>query len=192
MVRHSTKVGSMDFFKTPHWVTKILLDHIEFIGPIWEPACGNGKMAKDLKKFGYDVISSDLCDRGFGITGINFLNEKSSWALNIITNPPYAIANKFVTHALELGPEGKVAMLMRTLFLEGKYRHEMFKKFPPSNIIVISDRVDMESEKPGRAFSLSWFIWDFSKRTRFTKLSWAKYFEIAKKHIQEEKRGKGR
>jgi hypothetical protein len=175
MIRRTTKIGSKDFLSTPHWVTGILLNHIEFIGPIWEPACGDGKMAKDLKKYGYTILSSDLCKRGFGKTGVDFLNEKLTWAPNIVTNPPYVIANKFVNHALELYPSGKVAVLMRTLFLEGKYRHEMYKRFRPSEIIVISDRVDMCSEKPGRAFSLSWFVWDFSKRTKITKLSWAKY-----------------
>ena len=38
-----------DFFPTPPWATHALMDNEEFIGSIWECACGNGAMAKVLE-----------------------------------------------------------------------------------------------------------------------------------------------
>lgn len=33
---------------------------------IWEPACGEGHLAKRLTELGYDVTATDLIDRGYG------------------------------------------------------------------------------------------------------------------------------
>jgi hypothetical protein len=40
----------LDQYKTPAWVTLALIPHLpEFIGKIWEPACGGGKMVAALR-----------------------------------------------------------------------------------------------------------------------------------------------
>ena len=49
--------------------------------------------------------------------------------LDIVTNPPYFCADKFLKHALEISvPKVKIAMLFRLAFLEGQKRYELFKK----------------------------------------------------------------
>ena len=48
-----------------------------------------GHISKVLLEAGYEVESSDLISRGFGIGGIDFLNRKEKWDGDIITNPPY-------------------------------------------------------------------------------------------------------
>jgi len=37
-----------------------------FEGQIWEPACGDGAISRVLEAAGYQVISTDLIDRGYG------------------------------------------------------------------------------------------------------------------------------
>jgi hypothetical protein len=37
-----------------------------FNGDIWEPACGDGAMSRELAAAGHTVISTDLVDRGYG------------------------------------------------------------------------------------------------------------------------------
>src|ERR1035437_3922152 len=94
-----------DFYATPEESTKALLSVERMIYPVLEPACGQGHIAKLLGSDSkYDsfqtansetwkgqVDSSDLIDRGFGKTGINFLEENYKGKVygTIITNPPF-------------------------------------------------------------------------------------------------------
>src|SRR6516162_6076032 len=83
-----------DFYATPAWVTEALLGHIGFRGPIWEPCCGAGAISTVLAAHGYDVISTDIADCGFGTPGIDFLANRNvrDGCRSIITNPPYGEA----------------------------------------------------------------------------------------------------
>ena len=65
-----------DFYATPEIATLSLLDKEKFTGNIWECACGDGAISKVLINNGYQVISDDLVDRGFGNTGLDFLKER--------------------------------------------------------------------------------------------------------------------
>ena len=80
---------------------------------IWECACGSGNLAEVLKERGYDVVCSDLKNRGYGRPGmlnVDFLqNYDFTLRYNvgvILTNPPYSLANEFILHALNILPEG--------------------------------------------------------------------------------------
>jgi hypothetical protein len=80
-----------DFFPTPRWATFALIENEKFDGEIWECACGNGTMSRVLEETGQPVRSTDLYDRGFGKSGVDFLTSRSE-ADNIVTNPPYNCA----------------------------------------------------------------------------------------------------
>jgi hypothetical protein len=60
-----------------------LIPHLpEFIGKIWEPACGSGKMVAALQQAGFDVVGSDI------IQGVDFLGQAPEIGVKaIITNP---------------------------------------------------------------------------------------------------------
>ena len=64
-----------DFYATPSEASQQLLDVESFDGGIYEPCCGQGHISKVLIKNGYDVESSDLVDRGYGKSNIDFLME---------------------------------------------------------------------------------------------------------------------
>jgi len=76
------------------------MDNERFEGEIWDPACGDGMMARVLASRGNPVIATDLYDRGFGTAGIDFLRSDTQ-ADNIITNPPYNAAEGFVKAGLK-------------------------------------------------------------------------------------------
>lgn len=78
-----------EFYPTPPEATRALLAVESFEGDIWEPACGDGAISKVLEAAGYQVVSTDLIDRGYGAGGHNFLKSDRPLAKNIITNPPY-------------------------------------------------------------------------------------------------------
>ena len=89
-----------DFYRTPRWATFALIDNEKFSGDIWECACGDGSMSKELEETGCAVFSSDLYDRGYGQVGLDFLTS-TRYADNIITNPPYNCAEGFVARGVE-------------------------------------------------------------------------------------------
>lgn len=181
-----------DFYATPTIATKELIKYLRKNYPemdnefIWEPACGKGHISQTLLDEGYNVISTDLFDRGFrpGCYGddYDFLsNENNNTNLHIITNPPYKYAQEFVEKAMNIMQDGKICcMFLKLTFLEGKKRHEMFKKYPPEKILVFSSRVncahgdDFEKEpERGGAVAYAWYIWR-KGNTNLPTLEWIK------------------
>lgn len=154
-----------DYYATDPRTIPELLQVENFIGSIWEPSCGEGHLSKPLIEAGYEVISTDLIDRGFGIGNIDFFKESSLRGDNIITNPPYKYATQAVEHSLNLGAK-KVAMFLKLTFLEGKERNRLFKTYPPKKVWVYSSRRqvaingDPEMFKKSSAAAYAWFIWE--------------------------------
>jgi hypothetical protein len=162
-----------DFFPTPAWATHALADNEEFDGDIWECACGDGAMSKVLELYGNRVTSSDLHDRGYGESGVDFL-ETGRRAANIITNPPYNCAEGFVRSGLDK-TERKFALLLRLAFLEGANRQRtIFRKCPPSRVWVFSERITFYPanavQKGSGTTAYAWFVWD--KDASGTELRW--------------------
>lgn len=61
-----------DFYATNPHAMEIALPHLEDVGlskNVWECACGQGHLSKVLENNGYNVYSSDLIDRGYGVGG---------------------------------------------------------------------------------------------------------------------------
>src|SRR3989304_715775 len=75
-----------DFYPTPPEATRALLGVERFVDAIWEPACGDGAICRELHAAGYEVEASDLIDRGYGEARVDFLMEQRPRAPNIITN----------------------------------------------------------------------------------------------------------
>lgn len=140
---------------------------------IWECACGDGHLAKRLKEYGFEVLSSDIVERNYKIDFIeDFLktNDSCDFKWDILTNPPYKYAKEFVLQALKKVCDGsKVYMFLKLTFLESKSRFvELFNKYPPKKIYVFSERVlcakngDFETMKQagGSAVAYAWFVWE--------------------------------
>jgi hypothetical protein len=121
-----------DYYATEPKATEWLCRLEHFEGKILEPSCGEGHMSDVLKKAGYDVVSRDLVDRGYGEVADFLAIDNLSWDGNIVTNPPYKYAQEFVEKALRIIPNGKkVAMFLKLTFLEGKARRSLFRSSPP-------------------------------------------------------------
>lgn len=165
-----------DFFPTPEWATHALIENENFKGDIWECACGNGAMSRVLEETGCQVPSSDLYDRGYGETGIDFLTATRQ-ADNIVTNPPYNSAEGFVASGVKLA-KYKFALLLRLAFLEGAKRaRTIFSDCPPSRVWVFSERITfypLGAEVKGTGTTAyAWFVWDKDAPSG-TELRWFK------------------
>ena len=110
-----------NFVSTPAEAIESVLVHpyIKFLLPkgcsIWEPACGAGAISKVLIKEGFNVISTNINERGYGIKGVDFLKEKKRRADVIFTNPPFdaetGSAQDFIFHAGELRVDVLILLL---------------------------------------------------------------------------------
>ncbi|WP_069096137.1 SAM-dependent methyltransferase [Methyloligella halotolerans] len=177
------KRAAYEFYPTPPKATRALLSAEEFDGSIWEPACGEGHIAKVLLENGHDVVSTDLVDYGFGEADRDFLGERRPLAKHIVTNPPYGrgLADAFVRHALRLTKEtgGKVAMLMNLSGLCHPIRHDFYVGNPPAVIYALDECACWSYGDPGRATTsiakqrYCWMIWrhDYPGATEFRWLS---------------------
>jgi hypothetical protein len=152
-----------DYFPTPEWATHALIANEPFEGSIWEPACGDGAMARVLQTIGNPVISTDLFDRGYGEDGVDFLKANRT-VDNIITNPPYNSAEAFVKAGLRQARR-KIALLLRLAFVEGANRQRtIFTVAPPTRIWVFSERITFYPagaiQKGSGTTAYAWFVWD--------------------------------
>lgn len=155
-----------DFYATDPKALEIFLPEIE-LKNVWECACGEGHLAKVLEAKGLLGRASDLIDRGYGETGINFYEQLETWNGDILTNPPYGDAKQFCEHALRLVDNGrKVVMLMRIQFLEGQRRKPFLKAYPPKYVYVSSSRLllaknaDFVKYNTPSANCYAWYVWE--------------------------------
>jgi len=153
-----------DFYPTPPDAIYPLLEREKFEGEIWACACGDGAISNILKEYNYNVYSSDLIDRNYGETGIDFLksNKKTD---NIITNPPFKLGIDFAYHSNQLATK-KIALFSRINFLEGVARSKMFKLTPIKKVYIFSRRITFtnpDSNKKthgGGMLAFAWYIWE--------------------------------
>lgn len=165
-----------DFYATPLGAVRSILNEVKLNGSILEPAAGQGHISKVLKEY-YpysEIISTDLIQRkeifGIPIQGnIDFLTYEFNRKFdNVITNPPFNLAQEFIERALELSND-KVIMFAKIQLLEGNKRREMFDNTPLKYVYVFSKRVNPlrngeELDEKGKPWAstmcFAWFVWE--------------------------------
>lgn len=174
--RTAKSIRGDDFYASPPEAVEALCNVERFDGAIWEPACGTGAISDVLAKRGYPVISTDLAYRGYGDGGVDFLMEYAARAPNIVTNPPFKLAEQFAEHALLL-TGGKVAFLMRLVWLEGQRRRNLFVRSPLARVWVFSRRIprmhrhDYTGPTTTSTIAFAWFVWEHGHSGR-PELGW--------------------
>lgn len=200
MQRRLDKSGKgLDYFPTPPWATRALLEHAvighgwrrEQIADMscWEPACGEGWMVRPLREYFRSVQASDVADYGGDQQGVaDFLSPSTRPPLEIVlprevdwivTNPPFRLAAEFALRGLAFARQG-VALLVRTAFLEGRGRlTDLFGPHPPFQVAQFAERVPMVEgrldEKAASATAYCWIVWpgrDFKLCSPDTRLLW--------------------
>lgn len=176
MQRRIEPADSLDYFPTPPWATRALCEWLRGIWTqpfmtVWEPACGEGHMARPLGEYFSDVFASDVHDyratypeqddvSDFLISWDGADKPVCDW---VITNPPFRLAKEFIETALETSRIG-VAVLVRTSFVEGKERFQhLFSVHRPAYVLQFVERVAMfrgRLDKDGAsATSYCWIVW---------------------------------
>lgn len=167
-----------DLYETEEWATRALLSVIldeQGYKPkcIWEPACGNFKMANVLREVA-PVYTSDIIQHGeqkpdflydFLSDYRVFFENRPDW---VITNPPYGKGNRdavtFARKALER--VDYVALLLTAKFDFGSTRKDLFgnsERFIGK--VTLTDRLSFFNGKTGTE-DHAWYIW---AKTRWVK-----------------------
>jgi hypothetical protein len=91
-----------DHYVEPAWCSARLFQVERFTGSIVDPACGWGTIVIQAIAAGYNAAGSDLVNRGWDSsrTPSDFLKSSAVFD-NIVTNPPFDIAPRFITHAVK-------------------------------------------------------------------------------------------
>ncbi len=165
----------LDFDPTPPEATEALLAAegaaIRAHGrTAWEPAVGAGHMARVLAGSGFEVIGSDIVDRGWPGTVLrSFYDWAEAPAPIQITNPPYGEVNardghgRWLRHALGLRP-GYLALLLNADWAAARINgfDALFRDHPPSVEWLCCWKIDFRGQgsPPQRN---SWFVWDANR-----------------------------
>lgn len=176
MQRRVEPPDSFDFFPTPPWATRALLEYaltddcsFQVDGlwrrpgaNVWDPACGEGHMTGVLEEYFDAVRGSDVFDYGQAHIE-DFLYNETMTADWIITNPPFVVGADFARAALERSNHG-CALLVRAGFLSGQKRcRDLFNEQPPTLIAFFPERVPMHRGRwvvdGSTATDYCWLIW---------------------------------
>ena len=156
-----------DYYATEPKAVRLLfeLEYFPKDTTIWECACGEGHLSKEMKRNGYNVYSSDYFDRGYGeICDFVGMQNTAPTEYNIITNPPYRLANEFINRGMQILKKGnKLALFLPIRYLEGKERKEIYRQYPPKSVYVSSGRLNCaingDFSKARSAISYAWYVW---------------------------------
>ena len=180
--RHSLAARGADFYSTPPVAVHALLRVEKLPRKIWEPAAGSGAIVETLRAAGYAVHASDLHDWGCPDCrgGVDFLAVRRAPAgvTCIVTNPPFKLAEQFVTHGLKLC--SRVVMLLRLAFLESECRSPLLDHGLRARVHVFKDRLpfmhrhDWAGPRASSAICFAWFVFDRDHRGPATlnRISW--------------------
>lgn len=168
----STNRGSkrekQDLYSTPEYAFKPLLPYLPKSRYIWEPAAGDGRLirwinesrlrisswGKDINHGFSSVDGVMVIDKDYGQ---DFLQDYHTREV-VVTNPPFSLAQEFVSHSLEVADE--TFMLLRLNFLGAQKRRDWWRIHEPDAIFVLSDRPSFV--KGGHdSCEYGWFYWGF-------------------------------
>ena len=161
-----------DFYPTPPEPTRALLraeaDRLRDFPVIWEPACGDGAMAREIRAAGHKCVGTDLVPRwkGEGDFRIaNFMAVTKPEAPAIVTNPPYYLVNwrdgkgGWITHALDVLGVEYMALLLSWSWPGAGGLGGIWTKSPPARVYLMRWKIDFTGAGAPPMLN-GWFVWD--------------------------------
>lgn len=180
--RHALADRRDDLYETPAEAVHALMLAEKLPPFLWEPACGPGAIVNVLRGAGHTVLASDLVDYGdpTHFYGRDFLMERKApdGCQAIVTNPPYKLADQFVSHALDLVPA--VFMLLRLPFIESVRRSAILESGHLARVNVFRNRLPRmhrggwKGAETSSSMCFAWFCWsrNHTGPTELRRISW--------------------
>lgn len=162
-----------EHYVEPYWCDERLFDVEDFIGTVWDPACGTGRIVEVLQRRGMSGFGTDLHSPGDVERSImsprDFL-QTTDCVPNIVSNPPFNIFKQFALHALQR-VERKVALIWLARTLPAA---RWLDDTPLARIHFLTPRPSMppasyiaEGRKAsGGTLDFCWLVWDMRHKGR--------------------------
>jgi hypothetical protein len=151
------------FYPTPWEATVALMRHYRFQGPVLEPCAGNYMMAAEIEAFGLPVTGTDIHPLDPRVKQRDIFTIKAKpgvdTMIDVITNPPFNLAEKIIRHTLtEIRPR-TLALLLKSTYWQAKNRIPLFNEYMPAWALPLTWRLDFKGlGKP--AMECTWFVWE--------------------------------
>jgi hypothetical protein len=164
-----------DFYPTPPEPTRAILraenEALSRFPRIWEPAAGDGAMAREILAAGHDVFCSDLVDRGAGAELRSFYDYAEAPSRAILTNPPFCECNSgaWIRHALEVLSVDYMALLLPFNWPGAESRAGLWAKHPPARVYLMRWRIDFTGAGAPPMLN-AWYVWDGKAKAQDTRL----------------------
>lgn len=161
-----------DWYVEPYECSMALFDVEDIAGPIWDPACGLGRILRCAQNYNKQTVGSDIIRRSsYCEIEMDFLlGIKTPFFKSIVSNPPFGLAEDFVRLAIQIAPEGgKIAMILPLVWMAGfSAKRDWLPHSPLRRIYSISPRPSMPPGaviqaglKPGNGTKdFAWFVWE--------------------------------
>lgn len=158
-----------DWYIEPEWCSARLFAVEAFSGDVFDPACGSGRIVRSAVAAGLNAYGADVVDRKPEIDRFqvqDFFRDLGHDHDNIVSNPPFGVAEKFVERALRLTAR-KTAMLLPANWVQGDKRSRWLEKTPLRRVYFLTPRPSMPpghivaaGDKPGNGTTdYAWFVW---------------------------------
>lgn len=170
-----------DFYPTPVEPSRAFLwaegSRLRAFPAIWEPAAGDGALARELETVGLPVILSDLVDRGCGATIRSFMDFDCLpvHGAAIVTNPPYKLTNWrdgngiWQIHALRNLRAPYMALLLPWEAFGPAGMAAVWDRFPPARVYLMRWKIDFTGQGAPTSYH-GWFVWDGETRLGETRM----------------------
>lgn len=159
-----------DFYPSPPDVTVALMNFLKLSEGtfVWEPASGDGAMARILERYVSEVAATDLRTESsiYGDGGFDFLDHGNGDRIAligdpdwIITNPPFNLSEGFIRKALSITPN--VAMLLKSQYWHAARRLKLFEECQPAYVLPLTWRpAFLEAERGSSPLmDVIWVVW---------------------------------
>jgi hypothetical protein len=145
---------------------------IRALGGVWEPACGDGALVREIRSTGLPCVASDLIDRQCPDSVVaDFFQSTESPRPAIITNPPFNLINArdgkgaWLRHSIALPGWRYMALLLSWDWPAARQNGlgELLDTNPFSYCYLMRWKLDFtgEGSPPQRN---AWFVWDRDDR----------------------------
>jgi len=143
---------------------------IRDLGPVWEPACGDGAMVMEIRAAGIPCCASDVVDRGCPDSWTaDYYSCLKARAPSIITNPPYCEMNardghgRWLRHTLGMPGWRYLALLLSWEWPAARANGlgDLLDNQPFTYCYLMRWKIDFTGQG-NPAQRNAWFVWDLS------------------------------
>lgn len=164
-----------EFYPTPAEPTRAFLhaeiDRLRTFPAIWEPACGDGAMLREMSALGLTAYGTDLIDRGGAAAEIRSFYDFGTYRppydgrAAIVTNPPFNECNtrdgkaRWLWHALDVLKVEYMALLLNWSWPGAGGLATFWDAHPPARVYLMRWKIDFTGQGAPPMLH-GWFVWD--------------------------------